>query len=535
MSSCEGVLKYVRFLRKEKCWFINVSNNELYVSTEHVYKSFKGFWAGAILLCKYDGDKVTHITAARVPLEDVENFRTWLKSFFDDLSRKGVDETSSMKSLVMKEYLQQERAGDPKILDIFHHASLNNPNVNNENWAKATDYLNNVLKCYESLQVYADLSSRVQAYKRMNATDKRVDILTDEAIKRFSNSINPGTYSIFIQYPYYVHNHDLKYNDAFAIVFETLKIDRTRGICYHILKNKMMDGGHTCMLKGDIIKTFSVKSLFVNEITKDDIINDEFTIYEIDEKEYVYLTKIADCEESIALDIVRLAESEVVPCNNIDDYISSYEAAASKELHEKQKYAIRRFFTETNVLIITGGPGTGKSTIIDCIEYCFMERNIMTHEGVIERCAPTGKAARRINGKTIHRLLKPIKDVETNKMVFEYTANKMLDCRLLTIDESSMIDVELGSALFQAIKRGTKVVILGDVNQLPSVGPGKVLYSFVKSGCIPRVHLTHCFRNEGSIAKLSHAIKNYDSSRLNEYDGDDVTIRWIKEDTTEEA
>jgi len=142
-------------------------------------------------------------------------------------------------------------------------------------------------------------------------------------------------------------------------------------------------------------------------------------------------------------------------------------------------------------LVITGGPGVGKTTIVNSI------LKILAAKGVrLLLCAPTGRAAKRmteatgVEAKTIHRLL----EVDPKSGGFKRNADKPLECDLLVVDEASMVDVLLMQALVKAIPDHAALLIVGDIDQLPSVGPGQVLADIIGSGAVPVVRLTEVFR-----------------------------------------
>jgi exodeoxyribonuclease V alpha subunit len=159
----------------------------------------------------------------------------------------------------------------------------------------------------------------------------------------------------------------------------------------------------------------------------------------------------------------------------------------------------------------TGGPGVGKTTIVNAI------LRILSAKGVgLLLCAPTGRAAKRVNeatgleAKTIHRLL----EVDPKGGGFRRDDSNPLDCNLLVVDETSMVDVLLMNALVKAIPNKAALLIVGDVDQLPSVGPGQVLADVIASGAIPVVRLTEVFRQaaESRIIVNAHRI-NQGASR----------------------
>jgi exodeoxyribonuclease V alpha subunit len=151
-----------------------------------------------------------------------------------------------------------------------------------------------------------------------------------------------------------------------------------------------------------------------------------------------------------------------------------------------------RLALASEVLVITGGPGVGKTTIVNSI------LRILAAKGVrLQLCAPTGRAAKRMSeatcleAKTIHRLLEvdPKGGGE-----FRRDSENPLDCDLIVVDETSMVDVLLMHALLKAVPEKSAMLVVGDVDQLPSVGPGQVLADMIASGSIPVVRLTEVFR-----------------------------------------
>jgi exodeoxyribonuclease V alpha subunit len=192
-------------------------------------------------------------------------------------------------------------------------------------------------------------------------------------------------------------------------------------------------------------------------------------------------------------------------------------------LSECQKQAVNAAMT-CGALIITGGPGTGKTTIINTIITMF-EREGMT----IELAAPTGRAAKRAfettgrEAKTIHRLLE-IKRVGDNAFTQSFARNKdnPIESDVIIIDESSMVDILLMNSLVSAIAPGTRVVFVGDVDQLPSVGPGNVLKDMIKSGKLPVAQLNEVFRQarESAIVMNAHRINHVQYPILNDRDKD---------------
>ena len=205
----------------------------------------------------------------------------------------------------------------------------------------------------------------------------------------------------------------------------------------------------------------------------------------------MFLAGLYRAEQAIADRLIRIARGRL-PWPWIDETkaIPWVEKRSGLQLADSQKAAIRQALT-AKAMVITGGPGVGKTTIVNSI------LKILAAKGVrLLLCAPTGRAAKRmteatgVEAKTIHRLL----EVDPRSGGFKRNADNPLDCDLLVVDEASMIDVMLMQALMKATPDDAALLIVGDIDQLPSVGPGQVLADIIGSGAAPVVRLTEVFR-----------------------------------------
>ncbi len=222
-----------------------------------------------------------------------------------------------------------------------------------------------------------------------------------------------------------------------------------------------------------------------------------------------YNTEIASARKLIDLKL-RFE----IPEEEINSVITEVETDCGFSLDEIQKCAVREAIS-SGVAVITGGPGTGKTTIINAIIKYF-NNNAME----VLLAAPTGRAAKRMTestgkkAETIHRLLEfsgePTDDAAGKRLTFNRNEDNPLDADVIIIDEASMLDATLFLALLKAITYGTRLILVGDIDQLPSVGAGNVLHDIISSGCFPVTTLTSIFRQskESSIVSNAHMIKN---------------------------
>ncbi len=251
--------------------------------------------------------------------------------------------------------------------------------------------------------------------------------------------------------------------------------------------------GHTCLKYNELCEgTASFLGCETFEVTSvlSKMKHDCKLIFEND---FVYLPLYYNMEAISATKLSELIALRRPYSNNISEEIFKYSKLSSIDLSPMQQEAVKKALGG-GVLIITGGPGTGKTTIMKIIMDIFQ-----SHEYKIALCAPTGKAAKRLSescgmeAKTLHRLLEvEISDVSSQR--FAKNEYNPIDADVVIIDEMSMVDIVLFGSLLKALKRGTCLIMAGDSDQLPSVGAGNVLHDMLSSGVIPSVRLNEVFR-----------------------------------------
>lgn len=276
------------------------------------------------------------------------------------------------------------------------------------------------------------------------------------------------------------------------------------GIKYGLIRST--NNGHSCILKENLIEfvislldvtTENVEDNMISLKTTNEIVIEKREDSEIGEiQEYVYLYQYYNTEEEIAFRIKKLQNAKnMKKIVGIEKELKKVEKISKIELSSKQKEAVK-LVNENNVVIITGGPGTGKTTIIKTIIDIYESKGKK-----IVLAAPTGRAAKRMTettnkeASTLHRLLEigKIDEDSLYKNMGEYEGTP-IDADLIIIDEMSMVDMFLMNYLLKCIYQGTKLILVGDEDQLQSVGPGCVLKDLIHSNTVTTIHLDKIFR-----------------------------------------
>ncbi|MCK1326486.1 exodeoxyribonuclease V alpha subunit [Bradyrhizobium sp. GM5.1] len=298
--------------------------------------------------------------------------------------------------------------------------------------------------------------------------------------------------------------------DAVAMklgIEKTAMIRARAGISYAL--TEALDDGH-CGLPRDELLPLAVKLLEIPE----SLIVDALTLEldagaviadTVENRACVFLAGLYRAEQAIAARLRTLSAGRPPwPAIDACKAIPWVEEKTGLTLAESQKDAVRSALA-AKVTVITGGPGVGKTTLVNAILRILAAKRVD-----LLLCAPTGRAAKRMTettgreAKTIHRLL----EVDPKNGSFKRNEENTLDCELLVIDETSMVDVPLMSALLKAVPSNAAVIFVGDVDQLAAVGPGQALSDMIASGALPVVHLTEVFRQaaESQIIQSAHRI-----------------------------
>ena len=248
----------------------------------------------------------------------------------------------------------------------------------------------------------------------------------------------------------------------------------------------------------------------------------------------VFLNHFYQAEIYVARKLQELAETKPSVLPAPDDWVQKAKVTVNPDLSQEQREAVTEAGVN-GVLVITGGPGTGKTTTINSIIRMLLGQGLS-----VELAAPTGRAAKRIaetsgrEAKTLHRLLE---STHIERQIFQRNEENPLETDVLIIDEASMVDIMLMQSLLKAVALGTRLIMVGDVDQLPSVGPGNVLNDIIASGSVKVVRLTKIFRQaqESAIIMNAHRINCGEYPTLNERNKDFFFVKRSRQDEVTET
>ncbi|MGO5076477.1 SF1B family DNA helicase RecD2 [Oscillospiraceae bacterium LCP25S3_E10] len=299
---------------------------------------------------------------------------------------------------------------------------------------------------------------------------------------------------------------------------------RVRAGLLHILYHNQ-NNGHTCLPMNKLIeaccKFLQVSTEKVEENLNNMLSEGELILDIVGEKEFIFLPEMHSCESYSATRIAMALRFPAEQIDNIDDEINYVEHENHITYAQLQRTAIKMALTK-GMLILTGGPGTGKTTTLNCII------NILKRSGsTVALAAPTGRAAQRMaqltgcEAKTIHRLLEVTWNKQ-DKPVFMRNDKNVLECDALIIDELSMVDSQLFESVMRALPLGCRLIMVGDSDQLPSVGAGNILSDLIACGKIPVVQLNEIFRQsmESLIVTNAHRIVKGEQPVIDSTTGD---------------
>ena len=365
--------------------------------------------------------------------------------------------------------------------------------------------------------ISADKADRIQQeFKRMFGMRELIAYLAQfeigprRAMEVF-RTFGPGAAQAIAANPYLLCGEplqlDFRHADSIAQYYQM------EGDCAQRLEAALLrtlrhnaGNGHTCLPRERLVATASA---FIHQppekltaALENCLESGELASCSWNGGDYIYLPDLLGAEKAIAARLAFLVRRDKQAARHIDRDIQVLELAQGFAYAPEQREAIRRAVTE-NCLVLTGGPGTGKTTTVNAI------LNILESQAErVALCAPTGRAAKRLSeltgrkASTIHRLLEV--DYSGGQVSFIHNEKNLLKCDVVILDEMSMVDVQLFQSLLAALRPNCRIIMVGDADQLPSVGPGNILGEVIRSQKVPTVCLKRIFRQ----AKRSLIVEN---------------------------
>lgn len=388
----------------------------------------------------------------------------------------------------------------------------------------------NIEVLHTKLQEYESSYETILILTELGFSTKDAMIVYNFYKNKTKNIIDTNIYQIIED----IYNMTFKKIDAIALK-SGLEKDapiRVEASIIYIMNELSNAYGHSYYFKEEIA-SYLQRVLGINiteELFLSSLENLEKNLLIVKREERYYLKEMYESETLITKRFRMLSREEDIVIKDIDSKIKELENLFGITYNEQQFLAIKNSLLK-QFLIITGGPGTGKTTIMKGVTELYRTVNKLSYEQLQEKIAllaPTGRAAKRMSestllrASTIHRFLKWQK--ETNKFqVNEYNKSRV---EFVIIDEASMIDTYLMASLLKGISANCKILLVGDDHQLPSVGPGQVLHDLIESNSLQKVELTELYRQgkDSNILTLAYDIRQGEVNEEVFNVGDDLTF-----------
>lgn len=366
----------------------------------------------------------------------------------------------------------------------------------------------------EKAAIISNEFRRLYGVREVIAWFTRFGLSPQSAVTAY-RAFGPHTVEALTQNPYLLCGEPLQLKfaqvDGIAAALQFESGNRLRvaaGLLYALRHNA--GNGHICLPRAKLLestaKFLRVEPEEIEAGLQELLRSEELRSRTFDETEYIYLPDLLSAEEDIAARLGELSTFPTEPPATLESDIRALEIAQGFAYAPLQREAIRTALS-SRVMVLTGGPGTGKTTTVNAI--------LSLYEALYDRvalCAPTGRAAKRLSelthhtASTIHRLLEV--DYSTGAVRFIHNEKNLLKYDVIILDEMSMVDVKLFQALLAAARYHCRIIMVGDADQLPSVGPGNILGEILRTQVVPTVRLTEIFRQaqQSLIVQNAHRI-----------------------------
>lgn len=369
-------------------------------------------------------------------------------------------------------------------------------------------------RIYNSIIKYQSTDEIIIELKRLGFTINEALAILNKYGDNSLDVVNTNIYSLIDLIDF------MKLDKIFLTIKGAMEPERIKACIIETFKRLGMKNGDTYFYKEEIYNVIRNEFKIFIDIDELDIYLEELSIGNdiIIEDEKYYLTEFYYYEKEIAQNLHLIERMSTEEIANFDDLIADLQASSDVKYNVDQKKAIKNAL-ENRITIITGGPGTGKTTIINAIVKLYIKLNKLSNKEItnnIALLAPTGRAAKKMSDSTglpamtIHRYLKWNKE-KNEFQINEYNKNGH---KLVIVDETSMIDTFLFDSLLKGVKHNIKLVLVGDANQLPSVGPGMVLNDLIASEMFVHSPLEKIYRQSDNsyIPVLAKEIREHNLS-----------------------